>query len=301
MKNDIEFLTKLWNGKYTYLNTALILDHVHYVAICPIHGVVCIPAKMHREGDIECLLCRKNTNRLYEDYLTEAKLFDVLKTMFPQANIEGQFYFEDNKRLKYDYCVTTEEHRFLVEFDGNAHYTKYPKTDIIKNDLAQIRQYDLIRIPYFVQLDTVAVDYYFGKYKPNKNWRDPLYPHGFILNSSNCSVPADFCYYGSARYLDELTNLPDFISMSIVNSFYTKKIDVRLENPLECFSPSLKITEIERLKNTVSEYISWVDLGDEYLLNNQLLNLSVYVPDDDALVELSEDWVCFEHIHDNYF
>ena len=116
-------------------------------------------------------------------------------------------------RRRWDMWFTTEGGRVVVEYDGDEHYrsTLKIKADIEKEGLAREHGLRLIRIPYWVQLDTTTLSYYFGLTADIEQ----DFPHGFITTKV---FPASFCEMGIARFRRELEALPGSVRAEVVAS-----------------------------------------------------------------------------------
>jgi hypothetical protein len=155
-----------------------------------------------------------------EGYLTETKLIATLKRICEINNYEfigEQVRLDSNRRMPYDcgfivpdgvYCENGEclDVKYLVEFDGYFHYTssKQQYNDSVKNHNAELEEYELVRIPYFIQLNNDTFPYYFPAVDNSKFDIVNDFPHGFIDHS--CRVPADFNIIGIQRYQGELNS-----------------------------------------------------------------------------------------------
>lgn len=153
------------------------------------------------------------------EYLTEEKLGEELKVIFPNNEFRKQIYLKDicnnynGKKLRVDYfCFKL---KLVVEFDGYGHYTNPNQivNDMDKNIYLEENGYKLVRIPYFVQLCPRTIKYYFDV--ELKNYLQ-LYPHGFI--DKKAVLPAKFCSMGISRFNQELEKLPDDVSSEIFDS-----------------------------------------------------------------------------------
>jgi len=101
----------------------------------------------------------------------------------------------------------------IVEFDGDAHY-RDPlkiKVDHEKDMVANELVYQVIRIPYWVQLTNETLGFYFGL-KANVI-QD--FPHGFI---STKLFPASYCEMGIKRFEEELYSLPSAVKDAVIKS-----------------------------------------------------------------------------------
>jgi len=134
-----------------------------------------------------------------ETYLTEAVLGQVLAELFPLDSIKKQYKFSGNK-FKYDYAL--ENSKILVEFDGYRHYCDVQtiQRDALKSNVSE---WDIIRIPYYVQLEPRTVKYFFGQ---TTTVVDSTYPHGWI--DKKAMLPASYCELGVERCIQELEMLP---------------------------------------------------------------------------------------------
>lgn len=129
-------------------------------------------------------------------YLTEALLGEFLNEAYDSEWIHDKQFIEG--RVRPDYRNDIEH--LIVEFDGYLHYTKASQIlrDKEKDILYRNHGYDVVRIPYFVQLSNEVSLLLFNRYPIN-----PLsYPHGFI--DSKAVLPCDFCELGIQRFLQDL-------------------------------------------------------------------------------------------------
>ena len=101
----------------------------------------------------------------------------------------------------------------VVEFDGDEHYRNSLKikSDRTKDDIARRHGYRLVRFPYWVQLDSVTLQYYFGL----EAVIDQPFLHGFITTKL---FPASFCELGVERFRKELIELPANVRDAIISS-----------------------------------------------------------------------------------
>ena len=159
---------------------------------------------------------QKNTS--VAPYLTENNL-----EIFIQSNIITN-YIRDKKlegantSKRYDFILRDE--RVIVEFDGSHHYTssRVILGDKEKDDVAATLGYNVIRIPYFVQLDEIMTQFFFGSIlKSNVKWFDfNSYKHGFI--DPRALIPADYCELGQHKFMKNLQDYPRSCSDAIVDS-----------------------------------------------------------------------------------
>ena len=137
-----------------------------------------------------------NFEEIRKKYLTEKDLCEVLSVLFPNCEIVH------NKKIKNlgfrpDYYIPSE--KIIVEFNGFGHYTsnKIVERDYQKRKIATYHNIKTISIPYFVQLDSRMIQYYFGK--ESNNYND--YPLGFI--DKKALLPGQFSSLGLKRFILE--------------------------------------------------------------------------------------------------
>jgi hypothetical protein len=150
------------------------------------------------------------------DYLTESLLGVFLSERISNNFENDRVLKESNIRGRYDYIFY--DHKLIFEFDGYRHFnsSKQIISDKIKNKKANDLGFKLIRIPYFVQLDSEVIGYYFGDLIENKDKFND-YPHGFI--DPKAMLPSDFCELGQIEFTNflESTKETDFNKLIINN------------------------------------------------------------------------------------
>jgi hypothetical protein len=159
-------------------------------------------------------------------YLTESNLIEYLDIIYPNKTWVHNKQFL-NYKFRPDY--RNDVLKIAIEFDGYQHYTK---ANIINRDKEKDRiykkeGYKVIRIPYFVQLDSEVINNLF-------NIEIELatkYPHGFIANNNTMILPADYCELGIKRFKEDLKRFY-YIREDIVNSLRHKSIELGIENVL---------------------------------------------------------------------
>jgi transposase-like protein len=123
--------------------------------------------------------------------------------------------------------VRIDDLKLIVEFDGFRHYTKAEViySDRLKERIYKQAGYKIIRIPYFVQMDSELVSYYFKDYISDlRPYND--YPHGFIDNA--VIWPSDFCIDGIDVFINDLLILSRYCPLafkSIIDNIQDKIID----------------------------------------------------------------------------
>ena len=135
-------------------------------------------------------------------YLTEKVLGQILTVLYPGKTwVHDQtFKLPLNQSQKFrfrpDYCC--HELKMCVEFDGPDHFMKANVILADRNKNLKLTEtgYTLIRIPYFIQLNTETIKYFFNirvSFNYNHN-------HGFI--SKNIVLPSSFCEQGIWKFKD---------------------------------------------------------------------------------------------------
>lgn len=156
------------------------------------------------------------------DYLTEDNLHWYLCNIFSGIEIvRDKTVPNSNIKNRPDFRI--DELNLIVEFDGHLHFTGSGMifADAKKDEVYSSMGYDIIRIPYFVQLDDEMQAYYFGRYTDRKfDTSSKFYPHGFI--DKNAVLPADFCSLGVKRFSGILFKLPNTIVADIRKSLDNK-------------------------------------------------------------------------------
>jgi very-short-patch-repair endonuclease len=109
-------------------------------------------------------------------YLTQSKLTAMLSKYF-EVSTEVKV---GDTRLRSDIQFTHNNVKYAVEFDEDSHYCNSDviENDIRKNDILKSSGFNLVRIPYWLQLNDYVFDSCFGFSYP-----EPIpqtYPHGFI-------------------------------------------------------------------------------------------------------------------------
>lgn len=148
-------------------------------------------------------------------------LDEYLRVIFPKINdwvhdkslgvlVDGKSY-----RSRPDY--RSEKLKLIVEFDGIQHYTK---PDIIEKDLKNTNfyrslGYNVVRIPYFIQLSNAAVKTLFGV-----NVTEKLFDERFPSLVAGPGSPAYLCSAGLQRMAQDFKKFP---TQYIANVNYLKK------------------------------------------------------------------------------
>lgn len=131
-------------------------------------------------------------------YLTEKPLGDILRSWAGDENVIPQPIVLGT-RMRHDYVVRKDGVTYAVEFDGDSHY-RDPIVifrDWIKDRTAAELGMKVVRIPYFIQLDSETFKVLFGVDFDIET----TYPHGFVAAKF---LPASFCPKGYERALYDL-------------------------------------------------------------------------------------------------
>lgn len=174
-------------------------------------------------------------NFLIEGFLTEEKLSRFI--LFLQNYIPGKITILDKKdlifgRFRCDMGFKYENENYIVEFDGSHHYSDINtiERDIRKDKILLENNFNIIRIPYFVQLTTETFKFYFPQITENVNIT-LNYPHGFI--DKNALPPSGYCHLGEKRFIREIERLPEGVKLEIINSLKNKIAKEKRENSIE--------------------------------------------------------------------
>jgi len=152
---------------------------------------------------------------MHTQYLTEESLGKYLELLYPKYEIiHDKIIPNSNCKFRPDFRI--EELKLLVEFNGFHHFNSSSTIlrDERKNKIYSDLGYKIINIPYFIQLDSTMLLYYFGYY-PN-DFPISTFPHGFI--SKVALLPADFCELGIKSYNNILCKIPNKVFADIVQS-----------------------------------------------------------------------------------
>ena len=96
------------------------------------------------------------------NYLTETTLGVFLQNTFPNNWVHDKIVPNSNIKNRPDYRC--DELKMIVEFDGYLHYTSMKSilNDYKKDEVYKQMGYKIIRIPYFVQLESRTIKMLFG-------------------------------------------------------------------------------------------------------------------------------------------
>lgn len=168
-----------------------------------------------------------------QDYLTESKLGEILNKVMPTGTWEHNKVVP-NSRIKTRPDYRNDKLKLIVEFDGWKHYTV--SQQIVRDNFKDITYigmgYEVIRIPYFVQLETRTIKHYFNiDYELEQD-----FPHGFIVDDK-LVLPADYCTLGIHRFQGQMLYLPKSVRKEIYQSL-KDKLENKFDNNIELVFPS---------------------------------------------------------------
>jgi len=138
-----------------------------------------------------------------EGHLLQKKLEGALCQIVGESAWRGRELKVPGSRRRWDMAYEIDGLTTVVEFDGDAHYwnSLKIKVDAEKDAVAEKLGYNVVRLPYWVQLTTETLFYYFGL----EEEIEQDFPHGFITTKI---FPASYSELGVNRFTKELENLP---------------------------------------------------------------------------------------------
>lgn len=147
-------------------------------------------------------------------YLTECnlKLF-ILDNLKHFSSSEEDVLF--NKKLNGFFPdILLKVDNLVLEFDGYFHFNSYKQQqrDLKKDSVFKANNLKVIRIPYFIQLSSLSIKYFFNI---NLDFSQ-TYNHGFI--DKKALRPCDFNSFGLGILKKYLTSIPEEISNDIVKT-----------------------------------------------------------------------------------
>lgn len=147
-----------------------------------------------------------------EGYLTESKLAAALRDIVGEAWRGGEVSFPGSRR-RCDMALSLEGKTVFVEYDGDEHYRNSLKikADQEKDAIARSHGVKLVRVPYWVQLDSVTLRHYLNLDAAIRQ----TFPHGFITTKL---FPASYCEFGVLRFSRELSELPGAVRAAVIRS-----------------------------------------------------------------------------------
>ena len=153
----------------------------------------------------------------HKKYLTQPKLEKLLKEIQDFEWLGSEIKVPGYPKRKWDMKFKYNSNIFIVEYDGDEHYRNSLKikVDHEKDKTARDLGYIVVRIPYWIQMDSEMLTHYFGINKEVKR----NFQHGFITTRL---FPASFCEKGIERFQNELDNLPKSVKEEVMQSLRAK-------------------------------------------------------------------------------
>ena len=163
------------------------------------------------------------TETTIQGYLTEGRLAAALKELLADQWLGSQISL-GGTRQRWDMSCRLGGVTCVVEYDGDEHYRHSIKikADRAKDAIARTAGYCVIRFPYWVQLDAVTLQHFFGISAVVHQ----SFPHGFITTKL---FPASFCELGIARFQAELIALPEVVTDNVLKSLRERVSEHGLE------------------------------------------------------------------------
>lgn len=149
-----------------------------------------------------------------EGYLIQRKLEAALRDLVGPDNWLGRELRVPGTRRRWDMAFKQGGRTIVVEFDGDQHYRDalVIRADYEKDAIANELGYQIVRIPYWVQLTTQTLYHYFHiTAEVVQDFR-----HGFI--SDPPVLPASYCQLGLVRFKQELDSLPLSVRQAVILS-----------------------------------------------------------------------------------
>jgi very-short-patch-repair endonuclease len=159
----------------------------------------------------ESIASDRRTVRI-EGYLTESKLSKALQELLPDCWLGDQVPVT-HTRQRWDMAFNRDGRITVVEYDGDEHYRHSIKIkgDRAKDETARSHGWQVVRFPYWIQLDTTTLKHFFGI----DATVEQSFPHGFITTKL---FPASFCELGIERFRAELDELPPSVREAVISS-----------------------------------------------------------------------------------
>ena len=148
-----------------------------------------------------------------EGYLVQSKLESAIKQIVGDGWRGRELRVPGTKR-RWDMAYEMDRKTTVIEFDGDEHFwnSLKIKVDREKDKIAADVGYTVVRIPYWVQLTTETLKFYFGL----EAEIEQSFPHGFI--SKKALLPASYCELGIDRFRNEIKALPSTVRNAVIAS-----------------------------------------------------------------------------------
>lgn len=140
-------------------------------------------------------------------------LEEYLSVIFPKTHdwVHDKVIPDCNRRFRPDY--RSEQEKLIIEFDGLQHYTSPDNIskDIEKTNFYKKLGYQVVRIPYFIQLSNKAIKQLF-----NKDIEEQMFNEAIpSLGIKGKNTPAYLCGAGIARMKDEFSKFPEQLKVNV--------------------------------------------------------------------------------------
>lgn len=147
-----------------------------------------------------------------EGYLLQSKLEKVLQEIVGDK-WRGKEVRVLPTRCRWDMSFEQNQTLYAVEFDGDSHYrdSLRIKVDREKDEIAAKNSMKVVRIPYWVQLNSETFKYFFDFDAEIET----DFPHGFIESKI---FPASYCELGMKRFNDEISKVPESVKKGVISS-----------------------------------------------------------------------------------
>jgi hypothetical protein len=157
----------------------------------------------------------------YEGYLTQSKLLGILKQI-PEITFLGEeVKVSPKSRRRWDMLFKKGEQVLAIEFDGDSHYQNslVSKSDKEKNKEAESQGITVVRVPFFIQLDSDVFEILFG-FRPSVEILNN-FPSGFITTKT---FPCSFGDIGISRLFHEVKDMPEKTKKEVVQSLIDRSL-----------------------------------------------------------------------------
>ncbi len=158
-------------------------------------------------------------------------LFDVFSSSWIGEEVHVVVPTEErpNSKQKIDIAFELRGRKIAVEYDGNIHYinTKKCLRDIVKDQELRRLGFDVVRFPYYLELDDLTFFHFFKVDVHVENVHPQPISHGF--NETEW-LPIDFCPLGIRRFKDEFLTFPLSIQSDIIRTLAIQSERYGLDN-----------------------------------------------------------------------
>lgn len=158
-----------------------------------------------------------------ESYLTETKLAGAIQQLVSDGWAGGQVSRPSSRR-RFDTAFRASGETALVEYDGDERYrdSLKIKADRQEDAIATANGFQLVRVPYWVQLDNVTSRHWFGREADIVQ----SFPHGFITTKF---FPPSYCELGIGKFRRGLELSLAAVRAAVVASLRDRVADYGVE------------------------------------------------------------------------